>query len=322
MSAAQNYADRSIAQGSQSFAAASRMFDEATRRDVAKLYAWCRHCDDVIDGQALGHGQVSRAGTDAERLADLEAGTRAALDGQPPNHPAFQCLAEVAARHRIPAPYPLAHLDGFRMDVEERRFERLTDLMGYCYGVAGVVGIMMTHVMVGDAGREQPDFDDTLDRACDLGLAFQLTNIARDIVDDAREGRLYLPLEWLARESIAPDAVALPEHRPALARFARRLVEEAEPYYLSAHGGIARLPFRAAWAVDAARGVYRAIGTQVVARGPSAWDTRTSTGKAAKLGHLMAGGFGALASRARSAGARPSGLWQRPREEARQKRLG
>ncbi len=309
----QAYADRSISRGSQSFAAASRLFDEATRRDVAKLYAWCRYCDDVVDGQEGGHGSVVRENTASDRLDVLEAETRAALAGGIVAHPVFACLAEVARRHGIPDRLPLAHLAGFRMDVEQRRFPTLGDLMFYCYGVAGVVGMMITYVMTDRATRARADFGDTLDRACDLGLAFQLTNIARDVIDDADAGRVYLPLEWLTDSGISPEKVSAPANRAAVAGVAARLVEAAEPYYASARGGIGALPLRAAWAVDAARGVYRAIGCKVVERGPAAWDFRVSTSRSEKLRHLAEGGTGALLSRVERKAPRPSELWTRPR---------
>ena len=97
----------------------------------------------------------------------------------------------------MPHRYPLEHLDGFVMDVEGREYHTLTDTVEYCYHVAGVVGVMMAYIM---GVRDEP----TLDRATDLGLAFQLTNICRDVVEDAEVGRVYLPLDWLTEAGV-PD---------------------------------------------------------------------------------------------------------------------
>lgn len=298
-------AKTAIAKGSQSFAAAARLFDRETRESAVMLYAWCRHCDDVIDGQALGHSSAQDdVGSPDERLSLLEAKTRAVLAGEPTDDPAFAGLARVVARHAIPDRYPLAHLDGFRMDVAARRYDTLADTLDYAYHVAGVVGIMMAHVM----GVRDPA---VLDRACDLGLAFQLTNIARDVVPDAREGRLYLPAAWLAEAGIPAGDLASPGHRAALAGVAARLIDAAEPYYDSALIGIGALPARAAWAIATARGVYRQIGTEVKRRGPQAWDERVSTSTAAKLGHVARGGLLAL-SRGSGMPERPATLWRRP----------
>jgi phytoene synthase len=194
------------------------------------------------------------------------------------------------------------------MDVEGARYETIGDTLRYCYHVAGVVGLMMAAIMGVKDAR-------VLDRACDLGLAFQLTNIARDIVEDAHVGRCYVPAQWLRAAGIPLDEVAHPRHRAALAKVAARLVDHAEPYYDSALDGIADLPLRSAWAIATARKVYRQIGVVVKRRGARAWDERAGTSKATKLRLLAEGGVQALSSRlgsANQARPRPQGLWQRP----------
>lgn len=307
------HATRTIEVGSKSFAAAARLFDPATRRSVLMLYAWCRHCDDVVDGQELGFNIASHAQhiphDGAAGLAMLEDQTRRAYAGEAMADPAFAAFQEVALRHRIEPRYALDHLAGFAMDVQDVRYETLGDTLRYCYHVAGVVGLMMASIM----GAHDPR---VLDRACDLGLAFQLTNIARDIVEDARMGRCYVPAQWLLDAGIPAAEVADPRHRAALAGVAARLVDEAEPYYDSALEGIASLPLRSAWAIASARNVYRQIGIEVKRRGPRAWDQRAGTGKAMKLWLLAKGAGRALSSRVRPGDApmppRPAGLWQRP----------
>ncbi|WP_332848569.1 15-cis-phytoene synthase CrtB [Massilia sp. S19_KUP03_FR1] len=302
------HATETIAVGSKSFAAAARLFDPSTRRGVLMLYAWCRHCDDVIDDQELGFNNAGTVEHDASAaLAELQRDTARAYAGEPMTVPAFAAFQEVARNHHIAQRYALDHLAGFAMDVDDARYETLDDTLRYCYHVAGVVGLMMAQIM----GAQD---DAVLDRACDLGMAFQLTNIARDIVEDARVGRCYVPAQWL-REAGVPAGVALaqlPDYLPALAQVAARLVAEAEPYYRSANGGIHALPLRSAWAIATAHGVYRQIGIDVRARGTHAWDQRVSTSKAAKLRLLALGGLQALASRIMKAPARPPGLWQRP----------
>jgi len=295
--------------GSKSFAAAAKLFDERTRQSAVMLYAWCRHCDDVIDGQTLGHGQAEGDRSTGEaRLAELVCLTERAYAGEPMSDPAFAAFQQVIHRHQIPKEYPLEHLAGFRMDVQEYRYQTLDDTLLYCYRVAGVVGLMMARVM-GAEGEA------TLDRACDLGLAFQLTNIARDIVEDAEIGRVYLPGDWLTEAGIPADEVSLPQHRAALAILAARLIDLAEPYYQSASQGLRDLPLRSAWSIATAHGVYRQIGIEVKARGAAAWDMRVSTSKAQKLQFLLGGGVLALAlaSRRMRFKPRPASLWTRPR---------
>nr|WP_298374762.1 15-cis-phytoene synthase CrtB [uncultured Halomonas sp.] len=301
------HAAETIQAGSKSFATAAKLFDPATRRSVMMLYAWCRHCDDVIDEQHLGMPSHGEGSTDSseQRMAELRRMTRQAYAGEPMQSPPFAAFQQVALQHRLPECYPLAHLEGFAMDVQERRYDTIDDTLSYCYHVAGVVGIMMAWIM----GVED---DATLDRACDLGLAFQLTNIARDIVDDAKVGRCYLPRTWLNEAGIPPNEIADPRHRGALANLAARLIDLAEPYYQSARGGFGALPTRSAWAIATAHGVYREIGIEVEARGAKAWDQRVSTSKADKLRLLVKGLSQTVASRWQTPASRPQNLWQRP----------
>ncbi|CAM3879929.1 All-trans-phytoene synthase/15-cis-phytoene synthase [Pseudomonas reidholzensis] len=301
------HAERSIAVGSKSFAAAARLFAPSTRRSAMLLYAWCRHCDDVIDGQQAGHAAVALAPHQArQRLLELQAQTDAACRGAEVSEPVFAALREVARQHAIPRQEAFDLLEGFAQDVSGQRYHTLEDTLGYCYPVAGVVGLMMARIMgVRDAA--------VLDRACDLGLAMQLTNIARDIVDDAKVGRCYLPETWLAELHIPGDALTAAEHRPALAHLARRLVEHAEPYYASAQAGLGALPWRSAWAVATAGLVYRQIGLKVRKAGGQAWDGRLSTSKAEKLVALAGGLWRALTRRLHRYPPRDPRLWQRPR---------
>lgn len=298
-----------IRSGSKSFAAAATLFEPKTRASAYLLYAWCRHCDDETDGQELGHGAQLLDPDERRRRVDaLFVQTRAALAGEPVEHPVFKAFQAVGRTHGLPAAYALDHLQGFRSDAAGVRVQTFEDLMLYCYQVAGVVGVMMAWIM---GVRDGP----TLDRACDLGLGFQLTNIARDVIDDAAVGRVYLPEAWLAEAGVPIQEVGSMQHREAVYRLALRLVRHAEAYYDSARWGMARLPFRSAWAIGAARGVYREIGRKLVQEGPEAWNGRLSTSKAEKAAQVFAGGGAAvravLVDRMRKSPAR-NGLWNRP----------
>jgi len=280
-----NASRASIQRGSTSFAAAARLFDPRIREDAYMLYAWCRHCDDEIDGQVMGHGAVGLDPVLAGRqLAELEDKTRRAIAGEPTDDAAFAAFQRVALRHGIPARHPLDLMQGFRMDVEGRVYRTLEDTLLYAYHVAGVVGVMMAQVMgVRDIA--------TLRRASDLGLALQLTNIARDVIEDAKGGRVYLPAEWLGTAAGNPAAVADPAARAVVFAATERLLAEAEPYYASARWGLKALGFRSAWAVAAAHGVYRQIGLRVRAAGPAGMDRRATTGAATKLALVLRGGL-------------------------------
>lgn len=300
----------SIERGSRSFAAAARLLPATTRDSASLLYACCRYCDDLVDGQALGFAaEPAGEGTPAERLGRLEDAVRRTLRGERPTEPVLQALQRVVQAHRIPERCVLDLLAGFRMDVEGQRYREIGDTLRYAYHVAGVIGVMMAMVM---GVRDE----EALNRASDLGIAMQLTNIARDVVDDAALGRCYLPGRWLAEEGIAEAELAAPHRRARVARVAARLVTHAEPYYASGAAGLAALSFRQAWAIAAARSVYRDIGLQVRRRGPAAWDGRIATGRARKLTLLLTAvlraGYAASAGRRRAPPAR-TGLWTRPR---------
>ena len=297
-------AGATIAQGSQSFAAASRLFAPETRGRAWLLYAWCRAADDLTDGQELGHAGPAAAPDPAATQARLAALTAAALDGDAAVPLPYEALRVVARETAMPRRFVEDHLAGFALDAAGWQPQSEDDLLRYCYHVAGSVGCMMAVVM-----GVSPGDAETLDRACDLGLAFQLANIARDVVPDAVAGRCYLPAAWLAEEGIAGRDLADPALRPHLSRLAARLVALARPYRVSARVGAARLPWRSRLAVLAADGIYGAIGERVAMLGPNAWDRRVSTSRAAKLGFLLL----ALGRSLCAPKPRPrDGLWRRP----------
>lgn len=274
-------ARETIGRGSQSFAMASRLFDKETRERVWLLYAWCRRCDDLADGQALGH-DMSAVADPVARLDAIRTCTDKALAGAPAGDPSFDALGLVARECSIPRAMIDDHIAGFALDAAGWMPENERDLLRYCHHVAGVVGQMMALVM-----GVKPGDAETLARARDLGLAFQLANIARDIGEDAANGRCYLPRTWLAEKNIDPGALGDPANRAALASLSHRLAELAERYEEGARRGTAALPFRSAWAVLAAAGIYGDIARKVKTRGEAALDERVFTTRREKLGWLF-----------------------------------
>lgn len=284
------HARETIARGSKSFAAASQLFDRTTRERVWLLYAWCRACDDIADEQDLGGELGTTPGGDAaERLGTIRRLTALALAGQPTGNPHFDALGVVAAECGLTCEMADDVIDGFALDAADWTPRSEADLMRYCFHVAGAVGVMMAVVM-----GVAPDDDDTLDRACDLGLAFQLGNIARDLAEDDRGGRCYLPAEWLAEADIPPGEQLRPCYRPALVAVAQRLAALAADYEASARVGAARLGFRQRWAILSAAGIYGAIARKVAAGGPRVWDRRVFTSRNEKIGHVLRAGLQAL----------------------------
>ena len=276
MDAVAENAQKMINVGSKSFAIAARLFGRQTYQDATMLYAWCRYCDDEIDGQTLGHNQQSPSPEEQRRRLDkLYEQTEAAIAGSPPDHQVFEGFSRVFSRCAIPKRYPLELLKGFDMDINPKPYTTLDDTLTYCYHVAGVVGAMMACVMgVRDSG--------VLERAVDLGLAFQMTNICRDVMQDAEDGRVYLPALWLEEAGVPSDPTQFHIATSALGAVAGRLLQEAEHYYASAQYGTTQLSFRNAWTICTAAAVYRDIGRLVQKRGAYAWSHRQSTSKTRK----------------------------------------
>lgn len=304
------HARSAIARGSKSFALASRLFDPVTRDRAMLLYAWCRHTDDVIDGQVLGQGRNDDTRPPAERLAEVEQLTELALAGTPSGGPAYQALARVITETGMPPRYPRDLVHGFRIDMEERPFRTFDDTLAYCYHVAGCVGVMMAIIM-----GVAPDDEATLNRASDLGIAFQLNNIARDVLEDAMNGRRYIPDDWLASVDLQPNNFAFPANRRQLSRLVARLVFAAEAYEQSARHGTPALSWRAAWAVLAAARIYGGIGRKVRDAGVDGLSTRMSTSKAEKLKAVSVALSETLARAQRwpLPGPQRDGLWTRQR---------
>jgi phytoene synthase len=304
------HARLSIERGSKSFRAASRLFDPLTRERAWLLYAWCRACDDIADGQDHG-GTMSATEDPAGRLAEIEERTDRALAGmaEARDDPAFAGLALVVRECAIPRRLIEDLIAGFALDAQGWRPQSENDLMRYCYHVAGSVGCMMALVM-----GVAPDDEATLDRACDLGLAFQLANIARDIAEDAAAGRCYLPADWLVEAGIDPVDPMAPATREALAGLARRLADLAGHYEANARHGAATLPLRSAWAVLSAAAIYGGVARKVAADPARALATRVFTSRAEKLGLVVnAWRLARKRWRLRSFAPRDPALWTRPR---------
>ena len=214
-----------------------------------------------ILGRALGTGSIDDGARKQAALRELRRRLDLAYAGAPVDLAADRAFAAAAARHHVPRALPEALLEGFEWDAEGRRYEDLAALHAYAARVAGTVGAMMA-VLMGVRGR------DALARACELGIAMQLTNIARDVGSDARAGRIYLPLSWLRREGIDPGSwLADPVFTPALGRVVQRLLAEATALYESAASGIACLPADCRPAIRAAGLIYAEIGQEIAASG-------------------------------------------------------
>lgn len=261
-----------IKKGSKSFSLAAQIFGTETQEAAVALYGWCRHCDDEIDFSEHGFTIVPdrfnlNQDIQKERLDKLIQKTKAAYRGEKMVDPVFVAFQNIVMKYQIPEKYPLDLLEGMAMDARQQIYPTLGDLLLYCYRVAGTVGLMMTHIM----GTSDPA---ALKHAAHMGMAMQLTNISRDIMDDAQMGRTYLPICWLRDWGIPRHEIADQKHRQKIYQLAQRLLSVADDYYKEGDRGLKYLPFRAASTISAARYVYSNIGQQIRTQGHKAWDAR------------------------------------------------
>lgn len=265
-----------LRRGSRSFLAASLLLPRRLRGPASALYAFCRVSDDRVDDQ--------EGSSPGATLAHLHERLQRAVAGRPLPDPVDRALADTLRRFSIPAALPELLLEGFAWDLSGRRYETLSALLDYAVRVAGSVGAMMALLM----DRREPS---VLARAVELGVAMQLTNIARDVGPDAEARRLYLPLDWLREVDLDPDALL---HRPcassALASVLDRLLAEADRLYRSADLGIAVLPPGCRPAIRAAQRGYRAIGDEIRRQGCQALQTRAQVTPWRRLA-IIAGAF-------------------------------
>ena len=242
---------------SRSFTLAAKCLPSGIRSDVEKLYAWCRWCDDAVD--TAPSLQVAD-----ERLTSLRADVERIFAGQAVRHPASQWLADLVEKRGIEKQHALELLCGMEMDLRDWQVDDEADLVLYCYRVAGVVGLMMCRIMgVRNQAAEK--------QAIQLGIAMQLTNIARDISEDWQRGRCYLPKSW---GDIEQKGQALPTNAQVAPSVAK-LLTLAETYYANGQMGINALPRNCRPAIVLASKLYREIGQQIRRKGHAVMDGRT-----------------------------------------------
>lgn len=252
--------------GSKSFHAAAILLPAARRRAASAVYAWCR----------LGDHAVDLSPSPAAELDRLQAQLARIYRGRPEG-PVERAFADVAHLHDIPRAVPEALLQGFQWDAEGRRYESLAELCAYCARVGSTVGVMMALVM----GRRD---EQTLLGACVLGVAMQLTNVARDVGEDAARKRIYLPLDWLRPTGWSPEIWLTDPMASAAVRDAvRRTLRVADALYARAWPDIGRLPRRCRPAIRAASLVYADIGDRIRLADCDSVTRRAFTGRRRKL---------------------------------------
>ncbi|TWX73640.1 phytoene/squalene synthase family protein [Colwellia sp. C1TZA3] len=243
-----------LARHGKSFYWASLFLGSKLATSAAQLYKFCRFVDDLADGNHPNRQAL---------LEDI----RACLNGhKPPVDSEVEDFLALATQHNIPLAAARELLDGMLNDQTPAAFENETELLRYCYAVAGTVGIMMCRVLNCKEQRAESF-------AIDLGIAMQLTNIARDVLEDAHMGRRYLPASWVNLTASEITHMNTTCHEP-VALAIKRMLDLAEDYYKSALLGIQLLPFRSRFSIIVALRVYRQIGVLLRHRNLCWWHGR------------------------------------------------
>jgi 15-cis-phytoene synthase len=289
---------RWIREHSRSFYMASWLLPASVREASWALYAFCRRTDDAVDDGASVDEKGRRLVALGNRLARVYPGGGPAVAGAAGLDGVDQAYAAVAARYGLPRALPAELIAGMQMDAEGQRYRTMDDLYLYCFRVASSVGLMMTLVM--GASR-----DDAYARAAELGVAMQLTNIARDVGEDARRGRVYLPDDLLEACGTSADRVlGAAEATWAIRNAVRLLLEHAGAFYSSSRRGIPLLPRSCRPAIAAAGSIYGAIGDEIALAGYDSITRRAHTSGARKAA-LAVASLPAATTRAAAPGSGP-----------------
>ncbi|MEM1362096.1 MAG: phytoene/squalene synthase family protein [Pseudomonadota bacterium] len=261
------YCAELIKTGSLSFHAASKLLPRGVRDPALVLYAFCRLADDAVDL----HTEKADAVLKLHERLDL------AYAGHPRDTPVDRAFAGIVEQFDMPRALPEALLEGLAWDAMCRRYESLSELRAYSARVASAVGAMMCVLM---RMRDRQ----ALARACDLGVAMQLTNISRDVGEDARAGRLYLPLDWLREVGLTPqDFLQNAQAGAEIRLLVRRLLHEADGLYARSEAGVGLLPVSCRPGIFAARYIYAAIGGRIQRLGYDSVSYRARTNATQKL---------------------------------------
>lgn len=273
LDAAYKHCEEMTYEHSRTFYMASALLPKEKRRAVRALYAFCRVTDDIVDRSP--HDE-------AVRLSDLN-NWRQVIMGEYPNseHPVYLAWTDTQVRFNIPHGYAQQLINGVARDLDQVRYERFEDLAEYSYGVASTVGLMAMHI-VGFVGQSAIPY------AVRLGVALQMTNILRDVGDDWRNGRLYLPQDEMAEFGLCEEDIAAGKVTPAWRAFMAHQIERNRLLYAESVPGIALLDPDGRFAIAAAARLYEAILTDIEAHDYNVFERRASLSAWGKMSRLPA----------------------------------
>ncbi len=273
--AAFEYARRITAYYSKSFYVSAQILPYDRRWATYALYGFCRHCDNLID--------TPRQRTRSQIFGEIDFLTeelQIAYNTNESEHPVIRAFILVVERYGIPFEYPLDLLKGVAMDLQQARYKTFDELTFFCYRVAAVVGLMMTHIL---------GYKDTraFEYAKRLGIAMQLTNILRDIKEDKEMGRIYLPEMDLDLFGVSVQDILNERMTPQLRALMKFQIKRADRYYSEAIPGISLLKTESQYAIYSSAKIYRGILRKIEAQNYNPFLNRVFVPPIQKIGILL-----------------------------------
>ncbi|HMV07036.1 MAG TPA: presqualene diphosphate synthase HpnD [Accumulibacter sp.] len=262
------YCQQKAAQSGSSFYYSFLFLPPDRRRAITALYAFCREVDDVVDECPDGQIAATKLAWWRRELANVYRGS--------PQHPVTLALQSAQREFDLPEEQLQEIIDGMEMDLRQTRYLDFKTLALYCYRVAGVVGLLAAGIFGYQDRRTQK-------YAHDLGIAFQLTNIIRDVGEDARRGRIYLPIEDLQRFSVPAADILNARHSDNFRQLMEFQIERAESYYAQAIASLPESDRRAQRPGLVMAAIYRALLDEIKRDGCLVLQQRTSLTPLRKL---------------------------------------
>ncbi|XZR52788.1 MAG: squalene/phytoene synthase family protein [Enterobacteriaceae bacterium] len=256
-----------IEKGSKNFKFSLFFLNNSIKKSISILYSWCRYCDDIIDNEILGFN-IKKTNKKNLHIQNFILNTQKIYCNLKINEFHFNEFKKIIYKYKISPIYIFDHIEGFTMDLKNQTYETFQDTLKYCYNVAGVIGIIITKIIIKKYNKK------ILDHACNLGIAFQLINISRDIVLDYKNKRCYLPNCLLKKFNLNKFNFLNKKNINYLIIIIKKIINQSELYYKSSINSLFKLPLKSCIAVIIAYNIYKKIGIKIIKKKKKAWIKR------------------------------------------------
>ncbi|WGS66223.1 squalene/phytoene synthase family protein [Enterobacteriaceae bacterium ET-AT1-13] len=256
-----------IKKGSKNFNFSCFFLNSTVKKNILILYSWCRYCDDIIDNEILGF-KKKKTKKKFLHIYNFILNTQKIYCNLKINEPHFNKLKAIIYKYNISPIYIFDHIEGFTMDLKNHFYETFEDTLKYCYHVAGVIGIIIVKIIIKNYNNK------ILDYACNLGIAFQLINISRDILSDYKNGRCYLPNCLFNKFNLNKFNFFKNKKINYLIIITKKIINQSEIFYKSSINGLLKLPIRSYFSIIIAYNIYKKISIKIIKKKKKALEKR------------------------------------------------